>query len=109
MLFGVVNSSATFQGYINSVLHDYLNLFCIAYLNNILIYLENVKSHTKNVRKVLEYLLKHGLFIKLEKYVFSVLELSFLGFIFTTKGVKIDLGRVATTEKWPLPRSFRDI
>lgn len=109
MPFGVVNGPATFQGYINSALRDYLDLFCIAYLDDILIYSENAKTHTQDVRRVLERLLKHGLFVKLEKCVFGVSEISFLGFVLTTDGVKMDPSRVSTIEEWPVPKSFRDI
>ena len=109
MPFGVVNGPATFQGYINSVLREYLDLFCIAYLDDILIYLKDIKSHTHDVRKVLEHLLKHGLFIKLEKCVFGVSKISFLGFILRTEGVKMDSLRISTIKNWPLPKSFCDI
>ena len=107
--FGVVNGPATFQGYINSVLREYLDLFCFAYLDDILIYSEDIKSHSNDVRKVLERVLKHGLFVKLEKCVFGVAKISFLGFILTTEGVKMDPTWVLTIKEWPLPKSFRDI
>jgi hypothetical protein len=36
--FGLINSPVTFQRFINNTLFDYLNVFCTAYINNILIY-----------------------------------------------------------------------
>jgi hypothetical protein len=36
--FSLINSPATFQCFINNTLFDYLNVFCTAYINNILIY-----------------------------------------------------------------------
>jgi hypothetical protein len=36
--FGLANALSTFQKYINYILQDYLNKFCSAYINNILIY-----------------------------------------------------------------------
>jgi hypothetical protein len=36
--FSPINSPATFQRFINNTLFDYLNVFCTAYINNILIY-----------------------------------------------------------------------
>jgi hypothetical protein len=36
--FGPINSFATFQRFINNTLFNYLNVFCIAYIDNILIY-----------------------------------------------------------------------
>lgn len=44
MPFGVVNGPATFQGYINSILREYLDLFYIAYWDDILIYSKDIKA-----------------------------------------------------------------
>ena len=37
MSFGLCNAPSTFQNYINDVLHDYLDDFCTAYIDDILI------------------------------------------------------------------------
>jgi hypothetical protein len=44
--FGPINSLATFQRFINNTLFDYLNVFCTAYINNILIYSQSQEEHT---------------------------------------------------------------
>jgi hypothetical protein len=36
--FSLTNSPTTFQRFINNILFNYLNVFCTAYINNILIY-----------------------------------------------------------------------
>ncbi len=41
MPFGLTIILATFQGYINKVLAEKLDVFVILYLNDILIYIEN--------------------------------------------------------------------
>ncbi len=109
MPFEVVNGPATFQGYINSVFREYLDILCIVYLDDILIYSVDPFKHTEAVRQVLKKLLKHCLFVKLEKCVFSVTEISFLGFILTTEGVKMEPSRVSTISEWPEPASHREI
>ena len=53
MSFGVVNGLATFQGYINSVLREYLDRLYIAYSDDILIYSVDPGQHTNDVRAVL--------------------------------------------------------
>jgi hypothetical protein len=42
-----------YQRYINKVLFDYLENFCIIYLNNILIYSDNVFEHKHHIKLVL--------------------------------------------------------
>ena len=49
MLFGLTNVPATFQTLINNVLREYLDIFVIAYLDDILIYLENPGDHVKYI------------------------------------------------------------
>jgi len=43
MQFGLINAPVIFQKRINSILEEHLNEFIIAYLNNIIIYLESKK------------------------------------------------------------------
>jgi hypothetical protein len=45
----------------NNILFDYLDNFCIAYLDDILIYLENKLEYKVYIKKVLERLKKIGL------------------------------------------------
>jgi len=56
MQFGLINALATFQKRINSVLGEHLNEFIIAYLNNIIIYLESDKEYKEHVKWVLKRL-----------------------------------------------------
>jgi hypothetical protein len=44
--FSPTNSPATFQRFINNTLFDYLNVFCTAYINNILIYSQSQEEHS---------------------------------------------------------------
>ena len=69
MPFGLTNALATFQSHIYHVLHGYLDLFCIVYLDD-LIFSFDRDSHTKHVRKVLKRLRKAQLFINSTKCMF---------------------------------------
>jgi hypothetical protein len=71
MPFGLVNAPAVFQSYINETVQPYLNVFVIAYLDDIVVYSNTVKEHRKHVRTVLEALLKAGLYFKLRKCKFN--------------------------------------
>ena len=56
MLFKLINISATIQTLINNILKKYLNKFYIAYLDNILIYLNSIKDYKKYVKLILKVL-----------------------------------------------------
>ena len=109
MPFGLANAPATFQRYMNDALREYLDVFCIAYLDDIIIYTEKGADHALHVRKVLVKLRQHGLYVKLEKCEFSVYEVGFVGFRISPAGVSIETSRVDAILEWPEPKSFRDI
>ena len=51
MPFELLNAPASFQGYINKILAEKLNVFVIVYLNDILIYIEDAgQTHVDAVR-----------------------------------------------------------
>ncbi|EKD20143.1 polymerase [Drepanopeziza brunnea f. sp. 'multigermtubi' MB_m1] len=53
LLFGLTNRPATYQRYMNDFLFDFLDIFCTAYLNDILIYSSDLLKHAYHVRQVL--------------------------------------------------------
>jgi hypothetical protein len=49
MPFGLTNAPTSFQHCMNEVLSDYLDIFCIAYLDDILIYSDNLIQYQQYV------------------------------------------------------------
>ena len=94
ILFELVNASAMFQTYINWVLVRLIDIFCVIYLNNILIYSEILNQHYKHVKKVLERLQKFQLYMSLKKCEFSIQKVKFLRFIISIISVVINLCRI---------------
>jgi hypothetical protein len=82
--FGLTNGPATYQRYINEVLFDYLDDFCTAYLDDILIYSNNVLEHKHYVKLVLQRLREAGLQVNIKKTEFHVIRTKYLGFIIST-------------------------
>ena len=71
MPFGLTNAPATFQGYINKILAEKLDVFVIVYLDDILIYTKDKsKDHVQAVRWVVDQLRKFSLYANLKKYWF---------------------------------------
>jgi hypothetical protein len=53
MLFSLTNAPAQFQAYINKALIGLVNIMCIVYLNNILVFSETEKKHVAYIKEVL--------------------------------------------------------
>ena len=90
MLFGLCNAPATFQAQINDILHPYLDIFCTAYIDNILIYSDDLQSHRGHAHAVLQALREAGLYYNLKKCKFEVTDVVYLGMILSTSGIQID-------------------
>ncbi len=82
MLFGLTNGPATFQGYINKILAEKLDVFVIVYLDDILIYIENKsEEYVQAVWWVLDQLRKDSLYANHKKCQFHQDEVRFLDYI----------------------------
>ena len=90
MPFGLTGAPATFQRFINDTLRDYLDQFCTAYLDDILIYSQDRAEHESHVRKVLQRLREAGLFAKIQKCEFFKDETTFLRLIVSWNSLRID-------------------
>jgi hypothetical protein len=51
--FGLSNTLVIFQARINEILYLYLDVFYTVYINNILIYSDNLLEYKKYIKKVL--------------------------------------------------------
>ena len=54
MPFGLANAPVTFQAYINRALAGLVDVTCIVYIDDILIYSKDPKAHRQYVAEVLE-------------------------------------------------------
>ena len=70
MFFSLTNSPVTFQMMMNNILRDLINTGDItAFMDNMLIKIEDKKKHNEIVKKVLKRIEKNNLYIKLEKCI----------------------------------------
>jgi hypothetical protein len=107
--FGLTNGPSTFQRFINEVLMEYLDDFCSAYIDDILIFSDTEEEHKIHVRRVLERLRDAGLQPDLDKCEFHVTETKFLGFVIGKDGVTVDQGKIAVIRDWPVPSTVRGV
>ena len=99
MPFGLANAPATFQAYINRALAGLVDVTCVVYLDDILIFSEDPAEHWQHVKQVLQRLRQYQLYANLKKCAFNTTQVEFLGFIVSTAGVEMDPRRVATIKE----------
>ncbi len=109
MSFELCNASTTFQNYINSILQDYLNYFCIAYINDILIYNTNKKEHAKHVLKVLRRLRLRDLQLNIDKCAFEINEMLYLRLIINTEDIKMNSKKMQIIIDWKVSKSMKEV
>jgi hypothetical protein len=107
--FGLTNAPAAFQAFINRCMTGLMDIICVIYLDDILIYSKDRQQHVKDVKTVLERLREFKLYASLEKSEFFVDRTEFLGYIVTPDGVTIDPERTKTIREWPEPRTVGEV
>jgi len=68
--FGFTNAPTAFQQFMNDIFSDILDVCVVIYLDDILIYSNDMSKHHWHVKKVLKHLYKAGLYAKAEKCEF---------------------------------------
>jgi hypothetical protein len=109
MPFGLTNAPAQFQAYINETLAGLIDVSCIVYLDDILVFSDTEEDHVAHVKEVLQRLRNAKLYIKLSKCEWHTQRTEFLGYIVEPNGVSIDPERIKTIREWPTPSTVHDI
>ena len=110
MFFGLTNSPAMFQTMMNDLLKDLVVEEKVAvFIYDVMIATETEEGHNKIVEEVLRRLEENDLFIKLEKYVWKVREVGFLGVIIGDDRVRMEKEKVQGVIEWLVPRSIKDV
>jgi len=110
MFFGMTNSPATFQTMMNDVFRTVIaEGIVVVYLDDILIFTKTEEEHEQAVRRVLEILAEHKLFLCPEKCEFHRKQIEYLGLVISENKVVMDPVKVAGVREWPVPENRTDV
>jgi len=126
MPFGLCNAPATFQREINRILRPLLGLelviktdvhideddgmVVVAFIDDILIATKgSLDKHHKQVSKGFQLLMDNHMCVEIDKCVFDASETTFLGFIVSGSGLKMDPEKARSNVNWPLPTSRKEV
>jgi len=110
MFFRMTNSPATFQTMMNNVFRTVIaEGIVVVYLDDILIFTKTEEEHEQAVRRVLEILMEHKLFLRPEKCEFHRKQIEYLGLVISENKVAMDPIKVAGVREWPIPENRTDV
>ena len=110
MFFGLTNSPATFQSFMNHILKRQIDEgHVIVYMDDILVFTDTVEEHCRIVNEVLRILEQNHLYLKPEKCIFESPYVDYLGIIVGNGTVRMDPKKVQAVSQWPTPEKKRDV
>ena len=110
MFFGLTNSPATFQTMMNALFKDLIDEgVVIVYIDDILIFTEDLELHRKVVKRVLGILRDSGLYLKAEKCDFEQKQVEYLGLIISHGQMAMDPVKIEGVSNWPVPTCVKDV
>jgi hypothetical protein len=107
--FGLTNAPAAFQRFMNDIFSDMLDVNVIVYLDDILIYSDNMTQHKAHIKEVLRRLRKNGLYAVPQKCEFHKDTVEYLGFILSPDSLRMAEDKVKIILDWPEPQKVKDI
>jgi len=95
---------------INEILRDLINEGKVAvFVDDMLVGTETEEEHDEIVGKILRRLEENDLYIKLEKCIWKVRKIGFLGVVIEPKGIEIEEEKVDGVLSWPEPKNVKDV
>ncbi|ESK83505.1 reverse transcriptase-rnase h-integrase [Moniliophthora roreri MCA 2997] len=109
MFFGLSNSPATFQAFMNDILSDFINEgWCVVYMDDILLFSKDRAEHKERTEQLMCCLKKHDLFLKPEKCEFDVTEVV-LGMVIRPGYITMDSVKLAGIADWEPPQTVKGV
>ena len=110
MFFGLSNSPATFQQFMNDSFRDMIaEGWLVVYMDDILITSPDHDLDEERTKRVLQRLKDLDLHLKLKKCKFGVSEVDYLGLILQPGSIAMDPKMLAGIADWPVPSSVKEV
>jgi len=108
MPFGFSNVPSTFMRLMSQVFRPYIGHLVVVYFDDILIYSKSEEEHQHHLTEIMKVLGKEKLFGNLKKCTFFTNEVTFLGYVVTPHGIRVDESKVEAIQSWPTPKSIHN-
>ena len=110
MYFGLCNSLATFQAFMDNVFYEQKQKGgLLIYIDNLFIMGQTIIELQERTKKILQVYRNHRLSIKIEKCMFHRQEVGYLGLIIKPNYIATDPTKLKGILEWPLSKKPKDI
>jgi len=93
----------------NEILRDLVNKGKVAiFVDEILVETKTKKGHNE-IEEVLRRLKENNLYMKLEKCIWKVRKIGFLGVVIESNRIEIEKKKVNKVLSWPEPKNMKDV
>jgi len=92
----------------NDIFFNLLDVCVVIYLDDILIYSNNMSEHHWHVKEVLKHLYKASLYAKAEKCEFYSKSVEYLKYILSLSSLTMSDNKVKIIQDWPEPKKVKD-
>ena len=99
MPFRLTNALAVFQCFINNVFSNLLDVCMVVYLDNILIYSDDIMQYWSYVKEILKQLCKPGLYVKVEKCEFYSDFVEYIDYVLSPSGLTMSNTKVKAIQE----------
>src|SRR6266540_3908956 len=109
MPFGLNNALATFQRLMNKVLRQYIGRFVQVYLDDVIIYSNNLDEYKRHIKAVLEKIREANLKLKPSKCQWFQIELKFVGYLVGRNGIRPNPQNVEKIKNTEVPKNTMEL
>uniref|UniRef100_A0A0W0GFC2 Reverse transcriptase domain-containing protein n=1 Tax=Moniliophthora roreri TaxID=221103 RepID=A0A0W0GFC2_MONRR len=110
MFFGLSNSPAMFQAFMNNILSDFIDKgWCVVYMDNILLFSRDWAEHQECTERLMHWIREHNLYFKPKKCEFDITEVIFLGMVIQPGDIAMDPMKLAGIAEWEPPRTVKGV
>ena len=110
MFFGLCNSPATFQQFMNDSFRDMIAKgWLVVYMDDLLISSPDHHLDTECTKQVLQRLKELDLHLKIKKCKFGMSHIDYLGMILSPGHIEMDPTKLDGIRSWPTPTKVKDV
>ena len=109
MPFGLTNAPTAFMDLMNRVFHEFLDLFVIVFIDDILIFSKSMEEYKEHLRIVFPIFREKKLYAKFNTCEFWLDQVVFLGHVISEAEISVDPSKVEVVVNWARPTNVSKV